>query len=199
MGRPRHKTLGALTLFLTILSFAFHPIDTISPQNVSAEGVPDTAVRGSLLERKKVKELSASLVSSRSIRYPSIIRDLDVTGEFGPVLPWASLVPKDPSGRYSFSWRIRLGYGGMLRVQAPASNGADFSFKVFDYEGLPVYLQTPSMTLPNEETPVKAGLYVIRVSSTVPLSSFEVSLKPSGDAPPSSSQGSQPTPPSPCS
>ena len=177
MGRQRHSLNFAFTIVIALITL------TASLQHVltgalHAEGVPDTGVREALLQKKKVKEMAGGIISSRSVRYPSIIHDVEIREPYRSKLPWAQLVPKDPYGRYSFNWRIRLGYDAVLSVNPTAGAAKEFSFKVSDAEGSPVYLKTASMTLPGEEAALKAGLYVLQVSSSVPLDTFEVSLKP---------------------
>ncbi len=133
--------------------------------------VPDTSIRARL-RRLKGARLSAP-VTVKNTSYSTVIYDLKLKEDFSGRPPWVDDVIKDPAGGFVFTWRIKVPFASTFSIHTKNTQG-DFTLRLIDETGAPLYTKTPFATLPSDSIELGPGLYVLKASAGVPLDFFTV-------------------------
>lgn len=142
-------------------------------------GPADSAIRAALLSKKGLRDVKAGLLDQRSFKYSNLLYDLEVKKPFSSSLPWAASIVREPSGRFSFTWRIKLAYRAAFSVSGTQTA---FTIKVSDSSGLPVYTNLNNTALPSDNIELEPGTYILSAASDAPLDSIHVRFAPVGKA-----------------
>ncbi len=145
--------LGAACLTATLLAY-----------NREKGQIPDTLVRSRLMSLKDQDDRQG-YVQTKSTLYSNILYDFEINKAMSAPLPMSSPLPPDPLGNYTFSWRLKLSYPALFHVDVNHNAKADYSFELTNQEGLPVYLKTNSIVLPDEKIELPAGIYLFKLTA----------------------------------
>jgi hypothetical protein len=139
-------------------SYAVNKSDSISKK------VSDTPVRAELLALKKISRADYSRTQKNSSLYSNVLFDMTIDKGSLFQLPGADHMVPGIDGVFDLKWRIKLTYDALFSLSA-TDESSDFSVKMLNDEGLPVYTKTRSFTVPDETVRLKPGIYAIEFTA----------------------------------
>lgn len=178
MGSSNLKLAIAAIVSAVVVVIAGLALPKIHPDNASSKP-EDSALRATLLSKKGLRDVKAGLLDQRSFKYSSLLYDFEVKDPFSSSLPWAASIVREPSGRFSFTWRIKLAYRAAFSV---SGTQAPFTIQVTDSSGLPVYTNLNNTALPSDNIELEPGTYILSAASDAPLDSIHARFTPMGKA-----------------
>ncbi|MFQ5480259.1 MAG: CotH kinase family protein [Thermodesulfobacteriota bacterium] len=188
MGKPTVKLRNILLLILAALLLSFSANRFVFRKG-PPEKVADTTIRSRLLQARKNVELTGFLGSASNERYSSLIYDVAINLPGSGPLPWATSIPAGPTGRYEFTWRLKISFKSLFSITEKDSGKKGLIVKLTNSKGLPLYSRFLGFSVPGENVTLPPGIYVLHVSSKQPLTSLVMSFStaeaagPMADAP----------------
>ncbi len=152
--------------------------DFIADRAFNENGVAQAPIRERLLARKRMGDAPELTESSR---YSTMLYDLCPQHDYYGSLPWSEEVPENPSGRYSFQWRIKLLFDTLFFMDAPKGDGLDYYIKIVSDKGSTVFVKTSKADLPDKNINLVPGVYLVKIDAPVSLTNFRFNFSFSGD------------------
>ncbi|MFQ5427515.1 MAG: right-handed parallel beta-helix repeat-containing protein [Thermodesulfobacteriota bacterium] len=177
MEKPTLKP-GYILLIILLSLFIALVARSLVFRGTGPEKVTDTAIRARLLKERQNKGLAHFLGSASNERYSSIIYDIRVRRPGKGPLPWASSIEAGPSGKFEFTWRVKVDFNALFSINQSGGDDSDLYVKLTSAEGLPLYTKTMGFSIPDHSVALPPGIYALNVSSNQPLTTLEMSLAP---------------------
>jgi hypothetical protein len=172
-ARRTRTTIPVILLGISIASVAANQL--IDYTRIPG-GVTETPVREALLLEKGGGASRKPMLPQNSVSYSNIVYDVVFGADYTGPLPYVDGMVADPHGRYSHSIRFKLSVEATMSFDARTLKGGDYSIKVVDRHGLPLYRKTDRLVLPADEVSLAPGLYVIHVDSSKGLQGLRFRL-----------------------
>ncbi|RKY27098.1 MAG: hypothetical protein DRP61_04835 [Candidatus Omnitrophota bacterium] len=134
--------------------------------------LPNPILRSSLMSIKSLGRNISIFEKTQSGCYSNIIYDFKIERSFSGPLPWSDLVLPEPSGTFSFTWRVKLVFPALFAVISDNIKDSDYIIKLLNREGLPLYVKTNTFTLPKKNVELQPDIYIVKIISDVSVKNF---------------------------
>ena len=175
-GSPDNRRRLFILLILAI--FATSVVATKATQWLTSpdKEITDTDTRKNLLASVKTPDNSTlDIVPVSSLNYSRLIFDFTVDDTVSLTLPLSKDVTADPTGTRRLTWRLKLTVPATFKITA--GDGAEgYELSVENRSGTPLYHKSEAMTVPSEEIELRPDIYILKASSTVPLTTLALSF-----------------------